>query len=329
MGMAGVGHRCRNNAGCLFRARRISPYIDLMDTEPLSRQEPTDALRFVFVPKVAHPWYDEVRHGAHTQAEGMAAALRQPIVIEFAFPEVATAQAQQEVLEAVLADAPEGIAIDPVEQLAEMPAFARAGELRIPVVVFDSPSPEPGVTGVGNNFAEQGTIAAERLATLLDGQGEVAIMRGVPQAPNHQQRYEAQVAVLTQYPDITVIDGGTDHDDIALAQTEAAAVLAAHPNLRGYLACDASGPIGIAEAIRAAGRVGRVQVVGMDSIGPIAAAVAEGVLESSVATIPRMQGAMAVLMLWQASLGLPVPRYVDTGIDVVTSANAAQFLVAP
>ena len=111
-----------------------------------------------------------------------------------------------------------------------------------------------------------------------------------------------------------------------MAQSEAAAVLDAHPNLRGYLACDASGPIGIAEALKAAGRVGQVQAVGMDSIEPIVAAVAEGVLESSVATIPRMQGAMAVLMLWQATLGQPTPRYVDTGIDIVTAANAEQFL---
>lgn len=285
-----------------------------------------DALRFVFVPKVAHPWYDEVRLGAYTQSEAMAAALTRPIVIEFASPNEATANAQNEVVEALLVDAPEGIAIDPVERVADMPALTHAAELGVPVVVFDSPSPEPGVTGVGNDFAEQGEIAARRLVELLEGQGEVAVMRGVPHAPNHQQRYAAQLAVLSEYPGITVVDGGTDHDDIDLAQTEAAAVLDAHPNLRGYLACDASGPIGIAEAIKAADLVGKVQAVGMDSIAPIAAAVAEGVLESSVATIPRMQGAMAVLMLWQANLAQPMPRYVDTGIEVVTAANAAEFL---
>lgn len=97
-------------------------------------------------------------------------------------------------------------------------------------------------------------------------------------------------------------------------------------DLRGYLACDASGPIGIARALVAADREGQVQVVGMDAIGPIAAAVANGVLESSVATIPRMQGAMAILMLWQASLGLPLPRFVDTGIDIVTADNVGNFL---
>lgn len=285
-----------------------------------------DAARFVMVPKVAHPWYEEVLRGAQRQAAVMTAHLRRPIEVTYVAPDQALASAQQDVLQAVVESRPAGIMVDPVESAAHIPAIAHATELGIAVVVFDSPAAEPGITGVGNNFAEQGEMAARRLAHLLDGVGEVAVMQGVPEAPNHRQRYQAQVATLGEYAEITVVDGGADHDDIALARSEAAAVLQSRPNLRGYLACDASGPIGIAEAVVAAGRVGQVQVVGMDSIGPIAAAVADGVLESSVATIPRMQGAMSVLMLWQASLGLPVPRYVDTGIEVVTADNAQHYL---
>jgi ribose transport system substrate-binding protein len=198
----------------------------------------------------------------------------------------------------------------------------------VPVVLFDSPSPEPGMTSVGNDFVQQGVIAAERLVGLIDARGTVAVMQGFPSAPNHRQRYEAQVAVLSRHAGITIVDGGRDNDDIATAEREAAAVLAAHPDLRGYLCCDAAGPIGIAAAIRKAGRVGQVTVVGMDSIGPILEAVREGVLESSAATIPVMQGSMAILMLWQASLGVPTPQRIDTGIDVITSANVGAFLAA-
>ena len=256
----------------------------------------------------------------------MSEALRRPIEISLEAPDEATADAQDATVASVLDGRPSGIAIDPVDSLRHLPAIERARELGIPVVVFDSPAPEPGVTGIGNDFAEQGAIAARRLATLLDGVGEVAVMQGVHHAPNHAQRYQAQLAVLRQYPGISVVDGGVDHDDIEVAAEQAAEVLRTHPNLGGYLACDASGPIGIARAVVSAGRQGQVQVVGMDSIAPIAAAVADGVLESSVATIPRMQGAMAVLMLWQAALGLPVPRFVDTGIDIVTPSNAHEFL---
>jgi ribose transport system substrate-binding protein len=50
------------------------------------------------------------------------------------------------------------------------------------------------------------------------------------------------------------------------------------------------------------------------------------VIDASSATIPKMQGSMSILMLWQASLGGPMPQSVDTGIDVITRNNVDQFL---
>ena len=56
---------------------------------------------------------------------------------------------------------------------------------------------------------------------------------------------------------------------MAAAACLAAAALASHPDLRGYLCCNASGPIGIAAAIREAGKTGKVKVVGIDERGKI------------------------------------------------------------
>jgi len=193
-------------------------------------------------------------------------------------------------------------------------------------MLFDSPSPEADITSIGNDFTEQGVIAAERLVKLLGGRGHVAVMQGFPTAPNHKERYEAQLAVLQQYPQITIVDGGIDNDDIPTAQQQATEVLAAHPDLSGYLCCDAAAPIGIAAAIKHAGMVGRVTVVGMDGIKPILQSIKDGILESSSSTRPRMQGAMSVVMLWLASQGIQTPQKIDTGIDVITRENVEKFL---
>ena len=75
-----------------------------------------------------------------------------------------------------------------------------------------------------------------------------------------------------------------------------------------------------------AGKVGKVKVVGMDGIKPILEAIKEGVIESSVSTIPRMQGSISILMLWQVSLGIQIPQRIDTGIDVITKENVDSFL---
>lgn len=285
-------------------------------------------LRFVFIPKVAHPWYEDVLRGATAQARALGGPLGRHIEVRQMPPATATVAAQDAVIATALASAPAGIAMDPVDVLAHLPALAAAREKGIPFVVFDSPSSDPSVCSVGNDFAEQGAMAARRLAQRIAGVGKVAVMQGVPTAPNHLERYRAQLRVLGQHPAITVIDGGVDHDDIPTAKQQAAAVLAAHPDLKGYLCCDASGPIGIAAAIREAGRIGRVTFVGMDGIEPILQEIQAGVIDASAATIPSLQGSMALLMLWQASQGLRIPQKIDTGIDLITADNVHRFLAA-
>ena len=283
-------------------------------------------LCFVIIPKCAHLWADEVHRGARAQARLLSEQLGIDVAIDFLAPPLAGAAEQNSVLESAAAAGPDGIAVDPVDAVGNMPAIRTIRERGIPIVLFDSPSPEPGMTSVGNDFTQQGTLAAQRLVGLIRGQGKVAVMRGFPSAPNHRERYDAEVAELKRHPGISIVDGGTDNDDIGTAEREAAAVLAANTDLRGYLCCDAAGPIGIATAIRKAGKAGQLAFVGMDAIRPILEFVKAGIIESSAATIPAMQGSMSILMLWQASLGVPIPQRVDTGIDVITRDNVEAFL---
>jgi ribose transport system substrate-binding protein len=286
-------------------------------------------LNFAIIPKVAHPWFDEVNNGAKTQAELLEKQLGIKITIQYISPERANVKEQNAILEQVASSGCDGIAIDPLDNLFNMKAIAKIKNKGIPLIVFDSPSPEAGILSVGNNFAQQGVIAAERLVKLIEEKGKVAIMQGFPSAPNHKERFEAQIAVLKNYPGITIVDGGIDNDDIAVAKQQAAFVLKSNPDLAGYLCCDASGPIGIAEAIKEANKIGKVKVVGMDGIIPILEAIKEGIIESSVSTIPRMQGSMSILMLWQASLGIQIPWRVDTGIDIITKDNVESFFLYP
>ena len=283
-------------------------------------------LRFVIVPKVAHPWFDEVHKGARIQAAILSRELGVEIVVDYMPPSNCDVLEQSAILETAAGHRPSGIAVDPVDVVRHMAVINDIRDRGIPVILFDSPSPDGSITSVGNNFAQQGVIAAERLVRLLGYTGKVAVMQGYPTAPNHKQRYEAQLEVLKKYPSIAVVDGGVDNDDIETARQAAWSVLESTPDLNGYLCCDASGPIGIAAAVKEAGKAGKLKVVGMDGIKPILDAIKEGIIDSSSATIPKMQGSMSVLMLWQASLGVQMPQAIDTGIDVITQENVDRYL---
>jgi len=304
----------------------------LVDADDIKRKEITRSmtlkkdLRFVIIPKVVHPWFDEVNKGALYQAELLEKQLGIKVTVDYMAPKSADVAEQNSILEKAAATGPDGIAIDPLVAIGNMPVIDKIRKQGITVIVFDSPSPKAGILSVGNDFTQQGVIAAERLVGLIGGTGKVAVMQGFPTAPNHKERYEAQIAILKKYPSITIVDGGIDNDDIQTAKQQAKSVLASNPDLKGYLCCDASGPIGIAAAIKEAGRVGKVKAVGMDGIKPILEAIKQGALESSSSTIPRMQGSMSILMLWQASIGVPIPQGIDTGIDVITSDNVDYYL---
>jgi ribose transport system substrate-binding protein len=285
-----------------------------------------NTLRFIVVPKVAHPWSDEVNKGAQAQAKILSRELGAEIIVDYIPPSVADVATQNAILEEAAANRPDGVAVDPVDAVEDLSAINHLRDNGIPVVLFDSTSPDVTITSIGNDFFEQGRIAAKRLLKLIECEGKVAVMQGYPSAPNHRQRYEAQMIVLKKYPAVTIIDGGTDNDDIETARKEAEAVLKQHPDLKGYLCCDASGPIGIATAIKEAGKVGKVKVVSMDGIKPILEAIKEGVIDASSATIPRMQGSMSILMLWQATLGIKIPQTIDTGIDVITQDTVDTYL---
>ncbi len=283
-------------------------------------------LTFVIVPKCVHAWFDEVNKGAVLQAEMLSKALNVKVSIDYRAPENADVVEQNTVLEQAAATKPNGIALDPVDYEGSKAVIQEIQARGIPVILFDSPAPEgSGLTSVGNDFAQQASLAAEQLAALIGYQGKVAVMQGFPSAPNHAERYQAHLDTLAKYPDIEVIEGGIDNDNIEEAQSQAAAVLAANPDLVGYLNCDACGS-GVAAAIEEAGKAGQVKFVSMDNLIEILEYVKSGTITATSSTIPQMQGSMSVLMLWQAAMGMDIPAIVDTGIAYIDETNIDEWI---
>jgi len=210
---------------------------------------------------------------------------------------------------------------DPLDVSGNMAVVNEIKKQGIKVVCFDTPSFDSSITAIGSDPTEQSNMADEALIKLIGVKGKVAIMQGVPTSPVHKARYDAHVAFLKKYPGITIVDGGIDNDNIQTAQSQAEAVIAANPDLKGYLCCDASGPIGIGQAIKEAGKKDQVSAIGMDGIDAILTYVKSGDLKSTSASIPYEQGLLGVLSLYQQTIGLRTPKFIDTGVDFVNPDN--------
>jgi ribose transport system substrate-binding protein len=277
--------------------------------------------RFVIVPKVVHPWFDLVHDGANDASAYLKKTAKVNVKVDYLAPQQANVVEQNQILEQVIATHPDSVAIDFLDAAANKPVVEEAQKAGIKVVAFDSALPEGMVfTSIGNDFCAQAQIA-ERLVELLHGKGAVAIMQGVPTAPNHKLRYERHKQVFAKYPDIKLVAEGIDNDDIATAQKQAAAVMQAHPDLGGWIACDAAGPIGIGQAIKEAGKTGKVIEVGLDNLKDMVKLVTGGVADSSSSTRPQIQGFYAMKMLYHGANGIVTPKTVDTGILLITKGH--------
>ncbi len=279
-------------------------------------------LRFVLIPKTVHPWFDKVNDGAKQAAAVLSKATGRTVTVDYAAPQTADVAAQNDIIERSIATHPAGILLDPLDANGNRTAMEEAIQQGVGLTIFDSPAPVGlDVTAVGADFCEQGTMAAERLVKLIGEKGEVAIMMGVPTAPNHAVRAECEKKVFARYPNVSVVATGVDNDNIETAQKQASAIMQSHPKLAGWVACDAAGPVGIGQAIRESGATGKVKEVGMDNLNDMIALIKDGVADSSASSRPEMQGYWAVIAAWQKAIGQKTPKFIDTGIDVLTKQS--------
>jgi ribose transport system substrate-binding protein len=274
-------------------------------------------LRFVLIPKVSHLWFDVVREGAEDAAGMIRQQTGRLTQIDFQPPARSEVELQAQILQEAIRSRPSGIMIDLLDAPRLRPLLEQARRQGIPVNLFDSEPPDGlPLTSIGNDFCQQARIASQRLVERLGGKGEVAIMQGVPTAPNHAIRVRCHQEVFARHPGIKVVATPIDQDSIAVAQQQALATMRLHPQLRGWVVADAGGGIGIGRALQTLGRTGQVQVVGIDDLPEMIQLIRAGVVDSTSATKPRAQGYWAVVNLWQQGLAAPPIERIDTGIAV-------------
>ena len=99
-------------------------------------------------------------------------------------------------------------------------------------------------------------------------------------------------------------------------------ILQAHPDVDTVFACNDMMALGAVEAIEAAGRTGRVRVLGFDAVQDARRALVAGTMEATVAQFPDEMGRVAVESAVKILKGEAVPADSVVRIGLVTRENA-------
>jgi ribose transport system substrate-binding protein len=128
---------------------------------------------------------------------------------------------------------------------------------------------------VGPNNRKGSKLVGDYLAKQLKAGDQVGIIEGVPTTTNAQQR-TAGFKDAMDAAQIKVVSTQSGNWEIDQGNKVASAMMTQYPDLKALLAGNDSMALGAVAAVRAAGKAGKVQVVGYDDIKAIQPMLKDG-----------------------------------------------------
>ncbi|MEO6874285.1 MAG: sugar ABC transporter substrate-binding protein [Opitutaceae bacterium] len=230
---------------------------------------------------------------------------------------------QVSLVEQMVAMRVDAIVIAPADSKALVPALKRARAAGIVVVNIDNRLDAAALADAGitipfvgpDNRAGAAAVGRALAAKLAKGD-HVAIIEGIPTADNGRQRRLGFEDAIKE-AGLTLVATQSGEWEMERANTVAASLLEAHPNLKGLLCANDNMALGAVAAVKAVGREGQVLVAGFDHISAINPLIASGAV---VATADQHADQLAVFGIEAARELLKTKTVADraTPVDVIT-----------
>ena len=286
---------------------------------PPAQEEMKETLVFAVVPKITHPFYDDVLAGLEEATAG-----KEGIEYQWIAPPTGNPAEQVQILEDLINKGVDGIGIAPLDAASVEPVIAQAVAAGIPVVTFDSDAPNSERSAYyGTDNRAAGGKQAEVMAEALGGKGKVAIVTGSLVMANLNERIEGVKEVLAEkYPDIEVVDTIATDDDFAKGLDVCEAMLRAYPDLDGVIAVSMTGSVAMPKVLAdpAFADRGDLVVVAFDDFEDTLKGIRDGYILATMVQRPKQMGIYVIDGLTALNTG-GTAESVDTGITVVTMEN--------
>ena len=239
-----------------------------------------DKMRIAMVVKaLGIGFFDACRDGGNEAAKELG-----NVELIYTGPTKTTAEDQIAVIDALVAQKVDAIAISANDPNALVPVCKKAMQRGIKVISFDSGvAPEGRIMHLNpSNNALIGSKCVQMMAKTLKNEGEVAILSATSQATN-QNIWIEEMKKEWAKPDyakmklVTTVYG----DDVAdKSYRETQGLIKAYPNLKGIIAPTSVGIVAAAKAVADAGLVGKVFVSGLGLPSEMKGAVLAGVTDT-------------------------------------------------
>ena len=237
-------------------------------------------LRMGMMPKLMGiSYFNQCRKGAEEAARELG------VELTFDGPPTDKVELQAQMVDEWVALGFDVIAVAPNDPEVIAPALKRAKDAGVIVLTWDADAnPRSSGRAVFVNQAPVRAIGAtlvDLMAEGIGGRGRAVIVTGSATSPNQNAWMKAMEARLAEkYPGITLLETLVPEEDQGRARQMTRDALTAHPDLAGVWGITSVSLPGAAEAVRQAGKSGKVFVTGLSLPSTVREYVHDG-------TIPR------------------------------------------
>jgi ribose transport system substrate-binding protein len=185
---------------------------------------------------------------------------------------------------------------------------------------------------IGTDNELGGYEVGKRLADMIGKRGKVYINTTNPDVSSVSGRRDGFLRAMKEYPNITVVGVDYNLDVQETAQRQTAAVLQAHPDLKGIFGTNLFSAQGAYQAVVNAGLTGEVKIASWDATVDLINALKEGKVDMVLAQKPFEIGYLAVEWGYKyLTEGVQVPKRVVPGFffftrDNVNDPDAQQYI---
>ena len=232
-------------------------------------------------------------------------------------------------LESLASEGPRCYVVNPINQTNLVGALSRVAE-DSPIVNVDSRVGEEAANAVGVEITTYigtdnragGRLGADAMAALVERGARVAVITGIPGDVGSGLRSEGfERGNRGRFDVVATIAADFEREK---ARRATADLLRRDPRIDGVFAVNDLMALGVADAVKSAGRKGQVKVVGFDGIRQALDGVRRGSLSATVAQYPYTMGQLAIEACLAAIRGESLPGRVDAPVQVVTRENIAR-----
>jgi ribose transport system substrate-binding protein len=170
---------------------------------------------------------------------------------------------------------------------------------------------------VGPDNKEGAYLAGQELAKKLGKGGKVFIIEGNPGADNAKMR-KAGFDKAAKEAGLKVLVSRTAHWETEEANTLVTNLLTQHPDVQGIMAANDSMALGVVKALDAAGRSGKVLVVGFDNIPAVQKLVKDGKVLATIDQFGPDMAANCIKTGFRMKKGDKLKGWIKTPVKLIT-----------